>query len=116
MHVASALAGAGERLVYSTFSAHRAPDGAPWAPLKRPRVGIGGVLLKTGDLRDRASQPVVTAGGFVMTAPDGKSVHQYGSRKRNLPARPFFPGDRLPPTWERVMASAADDALERDLP
>lgn len=113
--VSSALADAGHRLVYSGFLAHRAPDGTAWAPLKRPRVGEGGVLVLTGALRDASSSPVVTPDGFVMTAPWPQAVHQRGSRKRNLPARPFFP-DRLPSAWEAVMEASADDALTRWLP
>lgn len=111
--VASALADAGEGLVRAGFSAHRAPDGTAWAPLKRPRLGVGGPLLKTGDLRDSASLAVVSAHGFVMTAPDPKSVHQRGYARRRLPARPFFPGSgRLPPVWDVVMEAAADAALD----
>ena len=111
--VASALAEAGEGLVRAGFSAHRAPDGTAWAPLKRPRLGVGGPLLKTGALRDAASLAVVSAHGFVMTAPYPKSVHQRGYARRNLPARPFFPGaGRLPPVWDVVMEAAADAALE----
>ena len=115
-HVASALAEAGERLVYFGLSVHRAPDGTAWAPLKRPRMGIGGPLLKTGELREDASRAAVSPLGFVMTAPYPKSVHQRGYAPRNLPARPFYPGRVLPPTWEAAMAAAADAALERDLP
>lgn len=111
--VASALAEAGEGLVRAGFSAHRAPDGTAWAPLKRPRLGVGGPLLKTGALRDAASLASVSTHGFVMTAPDPKSVHQRGYARRSLPARPFFPGSgRLPPVWDAVMEAAADAALE----
>lgn len=112
--VVSALAEAGERLVYSTFTASRAPDGAPWAPLKRPRVGIGGPLLRTGDLRDEASRATVTNNGFVMQVTSPKAVHQRGNRKRGLPARPFYPTAALPPAWEAELEAAADAALEVD--
>lgn len=111
--VASALAEAGERLVYAGFSATRSPDGTSWAPLKRPREGVGGALLKSGDLQRRASQPVVNGDGFVMTAPPPKGVHQWGFAPRNLPARPFYPGTRLPVAWEHVMEAAADAALPK---
>lgn len=113
--VASALAESGGALVRAGFTATRAPDGAPWAPLKRPRVGIGGPLLRTGDLRDEASTATsVSAGGVVFEARDPKSVHQRGYRPNNLPARPFYPG-RLPTAWEVVMGAAADRALEEAL-
>ena len=111
--VASALAGAGESLVAAGFTANRSPDGLSWAPLKRPRVGLGGPLLKTGAMRNDASRAVVSATGFVMTAPAGKAVHQRGYAARNLPARPFYPeSGRLPPVWEAVMEAAADRALK----
>lgn len=110
--VSSALAESGGALVRAGFQASAAPDGAPWAPLKRPREGIGGPLLRTGDLRDRASTASrVDAAGVEFVAPDPKGVHQRGALGRNLPARPFYP-DRLPPVWEVVMGHAADRALE----
>lgn len=111
--VARALALAGSALVRACFSAHRSPEGLTWAPLKRPRVGLGGPLLKSGDLRTEASTPIISTDGFVMTAPTNKAVHQWGYAPRNLPARPFYPsGFRLPPVWDAVMSDAAEKALK----
>lgn len=110
--VVAALGETAERLVASGFTAHRAPDGTPWAPLKRPRVGIGGPLLRTGDLRSEASRANYTATGFVMRVDSPTAVHQRGYRRRNLPARPFYPSAQLPPAWDAVLEAAADSALE----
>lgn len=108
--VAEALAQEGGRLVREGFTRSRAPDGAAWAPLKRPRFGLGGPLWLTGELAETAATPVVTPQGFVMTAPPYGGFHQKGNN--NLPARPFFPGAELPARWERAMGDAADDALK----
>lgn len=114
--VARAMAHAGEALVRAGFSSSRAPDGTSWAPLKRHRPG-GGPLWKRGDLRIEASVPVIQTDGFVMTAPNPKSVHQRGYRPHHLPARPFYPApNRLPIEWERVLAAAAEGALKLRLP
>lgn len=110
--VVAALGETAERLVASGFSAHRAPDGTPWAPLKRPRIGLGGPLLRTGDLRSEASRANYGPNGFVMRVDSPKAVHQRGFKRRNLPARPFYPSAQLPPTWEAVLETAADAALE----
>lgn len=33
-------------------------------------------------------------------------VHQHGSKKKNIPARPFLPVDAIPPAWRRNWVSA----------
>lgn len=105
--MAEAMAATAGELVRSTFSATRSPDGATWAPVKRPRAGIGGALLLTGDLRDEASSAAVDPDGFTFTVAGPKGVHQHGSLRRHLPARPFLPGDgRLPATWEQELDAA----------
>ncbi len=110
--VVSALADTAERLVYSTFTAGRSPDGAPWAPLKRPRVGIGGPLLLSGELRDEASRPTITSTGFVMEVTSPKGVHQRGYKRREIAARPFYPTADLPIEWERALEASAAAALD----
>lgn len=112
--VVAALGGAASQLVYSGFAAGVSPDGTRWAPLKRPRAGLGGALLLRGDLRAEASLVHYTAGGFSLRVDDPKSVHQRGYRPRNLPARPFYPPAVLPYAWHRVMEAAADAALDVD--
>lgn len=111
-----ALAEAGSRLVYSGFTSSRAPDGTAWAPLVRPRVGLGGPLVRSGDLRDYASAATIRGDSAIFVAPSPKGVHQVGSTKKNLPARPFYPVDRLPVVWETVLDAAAEEALARRLP
>jgi phage gpG-like protein len=106
--IAAAMAETASELVRSTFSATRSPDGVTWRPVLRPRAGIGGALLLTGDLRDEASEAKVDPDGFTFTVAGVKGVHQHGSRRRNLPARPFLPdAGRLPVTWAQALDAAA---------
>lgn len=115
--LARAMAETASALVRSTFSATRSPDGITWRPLVRPREGLGGALLLTGELRDLASAAAVDAEGFTFTVSGPKGVHQHGSRKRNLPARPFLPdASRLPVTWEQALDAAALRVLAARLP
>ena len=109
--VAEALAREGAQLVLAGFGRSRAPDGSPWDPLKRPRFGLGGPLWRSGELREMAGSPVVSADGFVMTSTHYGKVHQEGSSRRGIPARKFFP-DPLPASWERTMDRAAGDAIK----
>lgn len=101
--MAEAMAVTAGELVRATFSATRSPDGSTWAPVKRPRAGIGGALLLTGELRDEASEAKVDPDGFEFAVAGVKGVHQQGSRRRNLPARPFLPDGGLPATWEQEL-------------
>lgn len=114
--MARAMADTAAELVRSTFTATRSPDGVAWRPLARPRPGIGGALLLTGELRDLASDPAVDLEGFTFSVTGPKGVHQHGSRKRGLPARPFLPdGANLPATWEQELDAALLRALSRAL-
>jgi len=115
--MARAMADTAAELVRSTFSATRSPDGETWRPLARPRAGVGGALLLTGGLRDAASQAAVDPEGFTLSVEGPKGVHQHGSQKRRLPARPFLPDpDRLPVTWEQELDGALLRALEGSMP
>lgn len=115
--LARAMAATASELVRSTFSATRSPDGLPWRPVVRPRAGIGGALLLSGDLRDEASQAFPDAYGFVLLVESVKGVHQKGLRKRNLPARPFYPvATSLPASWEEALGAAALRSLQARLP
>lgn len=115
--LARAMADTASELVRSTFSGTRSPDGLPWRPVVRPRAGIGGALLLSGDLRDEASHAFPDAYGFVLLVESVKGVHQKGLRKRNLPARPFYPvATNLPASWEEALGAAALRSLQARLP
>lgn len=115
--IARAMADTASELVRSTFTATRSPDGATWLPVARPRAGIGGALLLSGDLRDEASQAFPDAYGFVLLVESVKGVHQRGYARRNLPARPFYPDPgNLPPAWEAELEAAVLRVLAPRLP
>ena len=81
---------------------------APWAP---KRDGSPSNLVKTTALR-RSFQVRVSGGrGYVQTDRPYAAAHQFGSRKRSLPARPFFPflnGRLTTPARLRLRAIAQD--------
>lgn len=103
-----AVARAGAELIVAGFSASRAPDGRPWAPLRAPRPG-GGPLVRTGALRDLASRPEVDGDGVTWTSTRYGGFHQRGTRR--LPARPFFPDGELSSEWEAAITVTLERAL-----
>lgn len=94
------------------FLVGRDPYGNPWEPLKRPRMGFGGPLLKTGRLqngmRKRVSKKMVKIYNNRPYAP----FHQNGTK--SIPARPMLP-DRLPDEWRAEFERMADEAIRRAL-
>lgn len=69
------------------FASSTDPYGKPWKPVKRP----GQPLLNHGILRNsytyRTNGTQVQVGSNLVYAP----VHQFGSKKRNIAARPMLP-------------------------
>ncbi len=95
------LATLGFRDIMNHFSTESGPDGK-WSPLKvnRRRVGryrkLRGarhkILQDTGRLR-ASIQPVVESPHRAVIASTGviyAATHQYGDKRRNIPARPFM--------------------------
>ena len=99
--------GIGEILVTSiqeNYENKKSSSGTPWTPLKaktlarKRRIGIDPQMLRgenatierTLDFKIKSDCSGVTAGvhqgGYPYLA-----VHQFGSRSRNIPARPFLP-------------------------
>ena len=106
-------------MIRKTFRDGKSPDGQKWQPLK-----LGGRYVGKGKTRrlDTSAKPLrdtgklqrsweVTANsrrGIVRSTSGYAAPHNFGSRKRNLPARPFAPRQgRLPRAWrasiERVV-------------
>lgn len=88
-------------LTDDSFEAQAAPSGAGWEPLKeatlrRRRGGGGRILIDTGRLRNSltavAQATALRVGQITGGAtPKYARVHQFGSAKQNIPARPFLP-------------------------
>ncbi|TAK26717.1 MAG: hypothetical protein EPO40_19555 [Myxococcaceae bacterium] len=118
--VAGALAREGQQLVHRGFEESRAPSGAKWAPIKRPRGRAP--LRKTGTLEGAALVYTFSADGFVFGAVDRLTAyghyHQSEEPRTRLPRRPFFPNSdgQLPTGWSIVLAEGADEALAKLLP
>ncbi|QDT94362.1 phage virion morphogenesis protein [Gimesia algae] len=83
------------------FQTSTAPDGSAWAPLKRPRPPGHNPdpkpLIDFGKLQDSVGYQGadhiegVTGEGFTLGATvEYAGVHQDGSKKKNIPARPFM--------------------------
>ena len=75
------------------FSRREAPDGTPWAPRKReaphPLLEDTGRLRRSmrGVVGGRRDERIDVKAGHGMVYP---AVHQHGSQKLNIPARPFL--------------------------
>ena len=83
------------------FQTSTAPDGSRWAPLKNPRPPGHNPdtkpLIDTGALQDsvgyQGSEHIegVSGEGFTLgSSVYYAGVHQEGSKKKNIPARPFM--------------------------
>lgn len=83
------------------FQTSTAPDGSTWPPLKYPRPPGHNPdprpLIDTGALQDSVGYQGqdhiegVSGEGFTLgTTVEYAGVHQEGSKKKNIPARPFM--------------------------
>ena len=76
------------------FRQSRAPDGTPWAPLKRRRkrnrTGPQQPLRDTGRLQRSISWQASSAAVVIGTNVAYPAAHQGAIPARNLPARPFL--------------------------
>ena len=87
-----------KKTIQERFEKEQAPDGTKWKPLsparikqrlKRHKRGNMKILSDTGELRRihyEAGKNYVQIGTNVKYA----KVHQFGSKKKNIPARPFL--------------------------
>ena len=87
-----------KKTIQERFEKEQAPDGTKWQPLSPARVkqrlkkhkkGDFKILSDTGELRRihyEAGKDYMQIGTNVKYA----KVHQYGSKKKNIPARPFL--------------------------
>jgi len=95
-----ALAGEALSLTDQAFERERAPNGAKWAPKKRPdgrKVGQG----KTGRLRDSYRLKHSSRFGFTIGSDANYRRWFHGGKKGQRP-RPLSPGNRIPPRWDRA--------------
>ena len=112
------------------FMGQKDPYGTAWTPLakqrkadikaaaKRAKKGLtprGGVILvKSGKLRKSLKHRLTSATSFVYDIPlPYANTHQYGSKTRNIPARPFLPNSSrgVPRTWMAALALRVDKAF-----
>jgi phage gpG-like protein len=98
--------------VHQEFLVSRDPYGQPWAPLKRPRAGLGGPLLKTARLQNSIRARVSRKGVTLYSNRYYSSFQQTGTR--NMPARKYLP-DQLPDEWRAELERLAEDAVQRAL-
>jgi phage virion morphogenesis protein len=131
--VSREVATEGQRLVGACFSSGTAPDGTPWAPLA---VRDGQPLRDTGRLAASVVAQDTGAGFTIGTNVAYAGVHQHGAvisvkharqlyskklgmgfgKSVKIPARPFLPGDSLPPAWAASIREVIEDAVEALVP
>jgi len=92
-----------QTIIGESFETRRSPQGAAWAPLKRPRPN-GRILHRTGRLRREATRGRIEGTSTVtFTFPGYGGLHQLGASR--LPARPFLPMPTLGRGVEQRLAS-----------
>jgi len=103
-------------LVPDEFHTESDPYGTPWKPQKKPQNRI---LYKTGDLFNSFSIYANANGVRITNAVPYAAVHQYGSAKKNIPARRMLPSTKIGfgEMWlkgiRRVYKKAIKEALKR---
>ncbi|MBR0253933.1 MAG: phage virion morphogenesis protein [Synergistaceae bacterium] len=81
-----------KQTVNERFNKEQSPSGEKWKPLKHPskKKGKRKILTDTGTLRRsinfKANHDSAVVGSNLKYA----AVHQFGGRKKNIPARPFL--------------------------
>lgn len=109
---ARAMGAAGLAEARRGFALGESPEGSPWTPSKKRG---GRTLVRTGALRDGLSVLVNAYGFTLLSRRPYAGVHQEGFPARNLPARPFLPGDELGSRWTDALEDAAAAAMDRAL-
>ncbi len=100
-------------LVEEGFRGRVAPSGSPWAPSKTPGAGD---LQAQGRLRRSFRARYFGKTLEVYSTADYAAVHQRGSRRRRIPARPMVPRPgTIAPLWARRFRAAAKRAAARFL-
>ena len=104
------------------FQTSTAPDGTKWPALKRPRPKrhnqnnkplidtkrlMNTVTQTADDHVEEASDEALTLGTYV----EYSEVHQFGSRKKNIPARPFM--GFSPKVKYKATEKVADDIIQQ---
>lgn len=102
------------------FDAGIDPYGEPWEPLAESTKARGREdppMTDTEALRDGLEVRPMRGAGISVTADvPYLGFHQgEGSPAAHVPPRHVLPEDELPDTWERAIADALDDAIERRL-
>ena len=97
-------------LVQQGFRNSTAPDGSPWAPLKRRH---GKPLRNTGRLGSSFTVNSVPAGFRVGTNVSYAGFHQAGTK--TIPARPMLPTTGLPEAWTTALLEAGRMVLASEL-
>lgn len=88
-------------IIEESFENQADPWGTKWKPLKpqtiRAKKGKGKILRAKGNLEDKwhiTATPTSVEVSNNSTSPNGYHygiVHQWGSKRKNIPARPFLP-------------------------
>ena len=110
----SEMAAAALDFVREEFEVSRDPYGNPWEPLKKPRSGFGGPLLKTGRLM-QSVRARINGGERKFTLYSNRDYSQFHQRgTKTIPQRRFLP-DELPAAWAARFEQIANEAIRRAL-
>jgi hypothetical protein len=100
-------------LVEEGFRGQNAPSGAPWAASKKPGAGD---LKEQGRLRRSFRVAYGWKRMEVYSTSEYAAVHQHGSRRKRIPARPMLPRrGTIAPAWAKRFRVAAKAAVARFL-
>ncbi len=85
------------------FREQKSPDGINWAALKpatvaKRRNGSSEILNDTGRLKGSISHVATNSFVEITTDTEYAPFHQFGTNR--MVARPFFPSQTLPQSWE----------------
>jgi hypothetical protein len=104
-------------VIQEQFDAGVDAYGEPWAPLAPSTLAKKtgpGILDETSAMRDSIEVSPMAGAGIKIVIDDEKAIfHQTGTTR--MPARPILPTGEMPDTWERAIADAVEESIERTM-
>lgn len=100
--------------IQDEFSAGQDPYGRSWEALEQATLDKGRFpppLTDSGEMADVDVHPTSGAGIAIEFGPEYSGFHQVGTRR--MVARPPLPVGGFPSTWSKVIADAAEKAVEK---
>jgi hypothetical protein len=105
------------KAIAESYATGKNPNKRPWAPLMPSTVARGRKpppLTDTGDMRSTTEVKALPGAGVAITFGVPYAVFHHTGTK-NMSARPVAPTGSFPASWNEILRSAVDAAVQRHL-